>query len=60
MAQLEENKSTLNQIKSREILNDYDFPPNDYINEQKTTSDKLKHAEAILNHIATSKINDAK
>jgi hypothetical protein len=51
----------LNQIKSHEIVNDdFDFPSNDYINEQNTTSEKLKHAEAILNRIASSKINDAK
>jgi hypothetical protein len=51
----------LNQIKTRDILNDdFDFPSNEYISEQTTTQDKLKHAEAILNRIASSKINDAK
>ncbi len=62
LTQLEEKKAALNQIRSRQLLNesvDFEFPKNDYVNNQKTTSEKAKFAEAILTRIASAKIKDA-
>ena len=61
MEQLELTKSKLSKLKSRQVLNedDLEFPPSDYINDRSTTAEKFKHAEAVLNRIASAKIKDA-